>query len=348
MPAEFEQGFFVRVPAWHGLGVVLADYPGREEAMRLAGHAWDVVELPSLTAIPFGHELAPMAEASDDWHRNGNGYLHKDGGFKSHVRGDTLALLHKSRETFERIPNSVAYDFAELLLDQGFKYETGITLKGGALCALTLLLDEPIQIPGDNSQMLPYLGLAWAHDGSASLRGNPTTVRRVCANTVQMSEAEGRKLGASFSIRHTKNWRAKVEDAKRAMQGVRAQSQAIETLGRELAAMYFDTEHVTEFVERFTAPPEVLTAAMTSDRVKANIVQAQGKLRGILAGDTVPEAHRQTGWGLYNAAVEFLDHVRPTRGSDERAKGESYTNRTLLTHNRAKDGALELIRGMAR
>jgi hypothetical protein len=32
-----EQSFFVREPAWHGLGVVLADYPGREEAMKLAG-----------------------------------------------------------------------------------------------------------------------------------------------------------------------------------------------------------------------------------------------------------------------------------------------------------------------
>ena len=45
MSALFESGFFVRKPAWHGLGVVLDEFPGREEAMRLAGHNFTVVEV---------------------------------------------------------------------------------------------------------------------------------------------------------------------------------------------------------------------------------------------------------------------------------------------------------------
>ena len=42
MPAEFENGFFVRKPAWHGLGTVLPDYVEREEAFRLSGQDWTV------------------------------------------------------------------------------------------------------------------------------------------------------------------------------------------------------------------------------------------------------------------------------------------------------------------
>ena len=201
MPAEFTQGFFVRVPAWHGLGIVLDEYPGREEAMRLAGHNWDVVESPLFDRSDYG-----FVEVK---------------GWKQHKRSDNGYRLHVSQDSYERIPNSVPYDFAEILLDQGFKYETGITLKGGALNALTLLLDEPFTVPGDDSEILPYLGLSWAHDGSASFSGNPTTIRRVCANTVAASEAEGTRNANSFSIRHTKNWRDKIDEAKKAMQGVR-------------------------------------------------------------------------------------------------------------------------------
>src|SRR6266545_2956616 len=109
MPAMFEQGFFVRVPAWHGLGVVLDDYPGREEAMRLAGHDWDIIELPSFTGIPADVATEHGLELS-----HANGLLRKDDEWKSHVRSDTLELLHKSQDSFASIPNRVGYDLAEL------------------------------------------------------------------------------------------------------------------------------------------------------------------------------------------------------------------------------------------
>jgi hypothetical protein len=44
MAHQFETGFFVREPAWHKLGTVLQEYPGRDEAMRLAGHGFHVSE----------------------------------------------------------------------------------------------------------------------------------------------------------------------------------------------------------------------------------------------------------------------------------------------------------------
>jgi phage/plasmid-like protein (TIGR03299 family) len=256
-----------------------------------------------------------------------------------------------SRESFHSIPNDVPYEFAELLLGEGFKYETGISLRGGALNALTLLLDEPFQIPGDDSEVLAYYGIDWAHDGSGALGGGPTSVRRVCANTVGLSIAEQEALGVRFSIRHTKNWRARVADAKAAMQGLRQEQAAAEELGLELASYYFSEESVREFIERFTAPAEVLTAALTSERVKSNIRKAQNQLGAILRSPTVPEAHRGTGWGLYNAAVEYVDYARGTRGSSDiedptRRKAEALVSRTLLGSGAARDVARDLIRTM--
>lgn len=351
MSAEFTQGFFVRVPAWHKLGTVLADYPGREEAMRLAGHNFDIIEVPDFTGIP----AEVLAQINEQLQANGqptlepnksNGLLRKEDGWKSHIRSDNGVTIHKSKMSFHRIPNSIPYDLAELMLGQGFKYETGITLKEGALCALTLLLDEPFQIPGDDSEVLQYYGLDWAHDGSAAVRGNPTSVRRVCANTVSASVAEGEALGLRFSIKHTKNWKAKVSDVQAMLKGARAQSEAMEALGKELASYYFTQESVNEFIERFTTPPEVLTGMLTSERVKNNVATAQRQVRSLIEGVTVPEAHKGTGWGLYNASVEYLDFTRRSKGKDDRTRSEALVQRTLLKPNKAKDGAIELIRTM--
>lgn len=323
MPAEFTKGFFVRVPAWHGQGVVLDDYPGREEAMRLAGHDWDVVESP----VRF--ELA-----TDD----GN-VLRKAEGWKAHRRSDNDHLLHISRESYERIPNSVPYEFAEALLDQGFKYETGITLRGGALNALTLLLDEPFTVPGDDSEILPYFGLAWAHDGSASLSGNPTTVRRVCANTVAASEAEGTRNGNSFSIRHTKNWRDKIEEARRAIKGVRETIDIYREVALELAAVTVTPAQRDWFVSTIVGDRDgsVSRAANVSEKVLNNVERERQKVLSLFMGDTIPEAHALTGYGLFLAGGEYFDHLRGFRSKD------SYVKRTLLTKSSEKTNLRKTI-----
>lgn len=334
MPAEFEQGFFVREPAWHGLGIVLQDYPGREEAMRLAGHDWDVVEFP--VGVGQTNELdniQPAFTAVDGW--------------KAHKRSDTGALLHISRDSYERIPNAVAYDFAELLLDEGFQYETGITLKGGALCALTLKLNEPVTITGDDSITLPYLGLSWAHDGSASLRGRSTSVRQVCANTVAASEAEGARLGTDFSIRHTKNWKARVEDARKALTGVRKDIEAYREVMEEFAAMPISEtqrelfcralvlDQTVASVSRFKAD---VAAGNYSPRVQTNVTTAFNTARKLFGGPTIPEDHKLTAYGLHLAGVEYLDHIRAARTK------ESHVGRTLLRDEPAKARLPKLIR----
>lgn len=348
MPAYFEQGFFVRVPAWHGLGVVLDNYPGREEAMRLAGHDWDVVELRSFTEYPNEVLIAAGQEPS----LSGSGRLKLDKGYVSHNRSDTLALLHKPKDSFERIPNRVGYDFAELLLDEGFQYETGITLKGGAVCAITLLLDEPITITGDNSATLPYLGLSWAHDGSASLKGRSTSVRQVCANTVAASEAEGARLGTDFSIRHTKNWKARVEDAKKAMKGVRKDIETYREAMEEFAAMPVSAADVGLFAQALVLDQTVASVS----RYKANVASGQHSVtvqnnvekatQSVLrlfaeSNATIPEAHRRTGYGLHMAGVEYLDHIRRAKSAD------SKVGRSLLRDEPAKARLPKLIREIA-
>ena len=46
MSAEFESGFFVKTPAWHGLGTVVTSAPTVAEALHLAGLDWTVDKVP--------------------------------------------------------------------------------------------------------------------------------------------------------------------------------------------------------------------------------------------------------------------------------------------------------------
>jgi phage/plasmid-like protein (TIGR03299 family) len=341
MPALFEQGFFVREPAWHGMGVVLADYPSRDEAMRLAGHDWDVILRPVVLVGKTRDEdfTGPTIE------HDGSQHSYKGAeGWNAHVRSDNGELLHIAKESFERIPNVVAYDVAELLFEQGFEYETGITLDGGRTCAITLKLHEPITITGDDTVTVPFGCLSWAHDGSASLKVRSGTIRQVCANTVSASEAEGKRLGTDFTFRHTKNWKDRVEDAKAAIRGVRQGLSVYAEVMEELAAMPVTPEQRDLFVSTIIGDtPDrdgvpVSLRADTSERVKNNIERERAKILSLFMGPTIPEAHRLTGYGLYQGGVEYFDHLRNFRSQD------SYVKRTLLADNPAKAQLASTIR----
>jgi phage/plasmid-like protein (TIGR03299 family) len=159
----------------------------------------------------------------------------------------------------------------------------------------------------------------------------------VCANTFKAAELEGDRTGAFYSFRHTNNWRNRVNDAKEAIQGARADMAHYCELAEELLKIVITPIQRERFITEFIpAPPE----ALISDRVSNNIEKARETVRTILASDTTANvAH--TGYGLVQAAGEYLDHVRGYRNR------ETYLNRTLLKPEPLKHKALTLVREIA-
>lgn len=335
MSALFTQGFFVREPAWHGMGVVLDDYPGREEAMRLAGHDWDVIEIPLRGEFSNDVLIAAGRHPNPD----GNGVLRKVENSVLHVRSDNLYELATHSRTFERISNRTAYDVAELLFDQGFRFEAGVALDGGKRNALTLLLDEPITITGDNSVTLPFGILDWAHDGTAALSVRSGTIRIVCMNTANASEAEGKKLGTNFTFRHTKNVHARIEDAKKALKGVRENLDVYRKVAEELATIQVTPAQRDWFVSTIVGDRDgsISRGVNVSDRVRDNVEGERAKVNSLFFGPTIPEAHKLTGYGLWLAGGEYFDHLRNFRSKD------SYVKRTLLTTSSEKSSLRKTI-----
>jgi phage/plasmid-like protein (TIGR03299 family) len=318
MPAYFEQGFSVRQPMWHGLGEVLAEYPGREEAMRLAGHDFSVTEVPVFLK-------------NED-----RGTFPKAAGFKGLVNSKTGELFNVARDSYTVVQNDVPWDILDAIVDQpNVRYETAGTLKGGAVCWALAWLDEPTTIKGDDSPIYPYGVVSWAHDGSGAIQARATSIRVVCWNTLSASEAQSKRSGRHFTFRHTKNVMARIDEAKRALSGIREEHEAFIELANELAAMPVTDAQREQFVERFIPAP---VGQVVSDRVLDNISTARAHVRSVFNSPTMPEAHRNTAYGLVQAGVEYLDHLRGVRNSD------TYMGRTLLRDEALKKSLVPMVR----
>lgn len=332
-----DTAFTVRKPAWWDeTGQFDLDYyPGREEAMRLAGHAWDVVEVPVFS----GFDLA-QCEAMGLEPNRPNGLLRKESDV-NHVRSDNGVTLAIHAASYERIPNSVAYDVAEAVLEgTGWKYQCGISMDEGRQNALTLVLDEPIQVPGDRALIFPLVALSWAHDGSGSLKLRSTSIRNECQNTISASEAEAAKAGTDFTFRHTKNVMERIEEAKAAIRGLGPAYDVFREKLLELASIRVTPEQRDLFVSTIIGDRDGVLSknASTSARVKTNIETERVKVLNLFMGSTIPEEHLLTGYGLFQAGVEYFDHLRAFRSKD------SYVKRTLLTDNPAKANLAKTIR----
>lgn len=323
MSALVESMFSVREVPWHREGIVLGDYPGSwAEARTAAGIDWDVLT-EATYALTGMNETGPVFEPIP--------------GFKRVYRNDTQATLSVVNDTYTVIDHAAMGEIIEAVLGlPNVKYETAGSLDKGKAVWCLARLDEPIELPGDKTVTYPYLAITNRHDAMGGCTLRATAVRIVCMNTFKMSELEGERTGATFSFRHTKGWRDRIADAKEAVTGARKEMRAYEELSRELLTIRVTPRQAELFVRAFIpSPPD----GIISDRVAGNIEQARNAVRGILASVTC-EGINDTGYGLVQAAGEYLDHVRVAR------TWETRMNRSLLSPESSKGRALKIVRSL--
>lgn len=324
---EQDQMYSVREAPWHinqGTNVALLDTAPetRSERLRLAGQDW-------------------LVEEQDIYRRDQLDRVIKLPGWKMLVRQDTEGILNVSRDSYQIIQNVVGHELFEVLakgapLDDG----TGGTVKSGAVCYLSARIDEPLWVTGDYSPIFPYIVVTWAHDGSGAMQARGTSVRPVCWNTVSFSEIQAKRAGTNYTFRHTKNVLDRIDEAKRVIAGVKSETAAFVELSNELAAIAVTDEQRAEFIERFIPAPA--TTNVISDRVLDNINEARAKVAGIFDSETIPEAHRNTAYGLVQAGVEYLDHLRGFRNQD------TYLGRTLLRDEPLKSKLVPMVRELVK
>jgi phage/plasmid-like protein (TIGR03299 family) len=297
---------------WHGLGVVLPDYLDRDEAYGLSGQDWFVGQ----------HELFLAGGRKVDGH------------FAA-VREDTGAILAVHQDSYEVLQNTEGWDLADAIVnqDEAIRYETGITLKGGAVCCV-LLRDEGYTIPGDDSATVPFLLVSWAHDGSAAMVATATDVRVVCKNTLNLALGKGTRR---FAFRHTKNVRDRIEFAKASVTGMRENTARYRKLATYLASKPVSPTGLYNFLQAVIPTPE---GENVTEKAKDKAREGRRDLNHlILTGNTVPDGLRQTGYGLLQGGIEYLDWFGSKSRSDE-----TRFSRVMLTGDAPKQKLLAAVR----
>lgn len=350
MADYFDTGFCVRERSWHGKELLLQEHPENwDEARKFAGLTWEPAAEPLyrklVEYVRCADPSEPGAELLDgEWVKPVERY--EVISHKLIARDDTHAELGVVGAQHELITHAEMGQIVEDFLGlPNVKIDTLISVRGGRQVAATILLDEPYAIAGDvdgfGDEVLtvPYFVLLNSHDGTGACKGLYTQVRVVCANTYQAADMDGDRHGAQFSLRHTSGVKARLEDARKIVEGARAEALRWRTLAEELALIPVTPEQQMRFLSEFIPEPP---AGLVTDRVRANIASDRALFLHTLNDSLTNCAMAHTGLGLVNAAVEYLDHVRGFRNAD------TYMGRQILSAEPLKAKAVKLVRELVK
>lgn len=316
--------FTVREAAWHGLGTVLSEYPTREEAQRIA-HPWEPVLEPIFSQEPIITE-----EGDVETH-----YLEIPG-YKRVRRDDNGDTIGVVSDTYQPVLNTELYDIAEAIEGESngsVQFETGGSLKGGSKVWLMLRLKEPLRIQGDSETMtIPYFALQNSHDGSGSLRGQATMTRIVCDNTAKMADLDAKSRGTEFRFSHTASISARIEQAKDALAGWQDNLEDYTRMMNHLSTEKVDSSQVDYFVRQFIPMPSAITKQ--SERVINNIETAWAQWWETYNSVTC-EGIQGTRYGLLQASIEYLQHVRRAHTEESRFR-RAYLDTNVLVRDAAR------------
>ena len=162
MPALVETMFSVRETPWHGLGTIVNDTPTSEDALRISGLDWKVVQDDVFTDS--GERIS---------------------GYKANIRDIDRKILGVVSDRYKVVQNTDAFSFTDELLGQGVKYETAGSLQDGR--RVWLLARMPKEYIGGSDEICPYLVFSNSHDGTGAVKVAITPVRVVCNNSAMRS-----------------------------------------------------------------------------------------------------------------------------------------------------------------
>lgn len=280
MAANVESMFYVREVPWHGLGTRVNEAPASEDALRLAGLNWSVVQEPVYTE---------QKEQVEGWRAN--------------IRDLDRKVLGVVTDRYKVIQNRDAFAFTDALLGEGVRYETAGGLLGGRKVWLLAHMPHEYIISGE--RISPYLLFSNTHDGSGAVRVALTPIRVVCNNTLNLALSTANRC---WSMIHTGNIKGKLEEARNTLF---LAEQYMDSLGKEfenLRMKKLSDQAVKEYIEILLPLEEDATPIQ---RKNTGRLREDLKLRYFEAPDL-----KELGKNAYrfvNAVSDFATHAEPLR-----------------------------------
>lgn len=287
-----------RFVPWHGLGTPVEEALTSADAIRLAGLDWTVESKPIFT--DGGIEIP---------------------GYKANTRDIDSSVLGIVSDRYRIVQNAEAFDFTDSLIGEGCKYETAGSLLDGRKIFLLARMPER-DILGD--QVDPYICFTNNHNGTGAIQVCMTPIRVVCQNTLNLALGQASR---KWSTRHIGDMQSKLAEAKYTLQLANDYMDNLAVTADQLAHTKVTEEQVMKILdELFPVSTE------DSDRKKNNVAEVKDQFIKCLHADDILK-FQNTGWGLVNAASDWMSHTAPRRAS------ETYRERNF---NKILDGHIIL------
>jgi phage/plasmid-like protein (TIGR03299 family) len=289
----------LREPAWHGLGTVFTEEVSTAKMLKLAHlDNWNV-RLEDV-AIPDGFE-------SD----KGYSFVTRTNPFDRN-KNDVLGVVG---ERYVPLQNEDLFDFGDLMLDGGGRWETAGSIKGGRQVFGSLALErETILDPsGVSDKINTYLLINTSHDGSVAIQASITPVRVVCANTLNLAlgnRGRGGSVKQSFKIRHTATASGKVQQAREALGLANAYMTEFDKMANGMIQNEITKAKFDEILlAAYPKPDKDTKGSFKKWENKIDLLESiyTGEYNHMISG---------TAWGAFNAMTERLDWYRSSRGGN--------------------------------
>ena len=319
----------LREPAWHGLGTVFQDEVSTKKMLELAHlDNWNV-RLEDV-AIPDGFE-------SD----KNYSFVTRTNPFNKE-QNDVLGVVG---ERYVPLQNEELFDFGDLLLDNGGRWETAGSIKSGRVVFGSLALERETVLDKDGvaDKVNTYLLINTSHDGSIAIQASITPVRVVCANTLNLALGNrGRGVKQSFKIRHTQTASGKIAVAREALGLTNLYMDEFDKMANEMIQTEVSKAQFDKIVASLYPAPkdEKQKASITKHNAKIDLINE------IYVGD-YNNTITGTAWGVANAMTERLDWYRSGRkGNNESilASASGFDPMTNAEKNRIFKAVRELVK----
>lgn len=280
MAANVETMFSVRVTPWHGLGEIIQEAPTSDDAIRIAGLDWKVIQ-SELICKENGQVID---------------------GFKVNIRDTDKKTLGIVTDRYKIVQNSEAFAFTDALLGEGVRYETAGSLASGRRVWMLAKLEDRIIT---DELIEPYLVFTNSHDGTGAVRVAITPVRVVCQNTLNFALQTAER---QWSCAHKGDIQGKLEEARHTLLNANRYMDELEEDFGELKLIGLTDDKVKAYIEMFLP----IDAADTPRKI-LNIQNMRDELmyRYLEAPDLAPI--EKSAYRFVNAVSDFATHRIPRR-----------------------------------
>lgn len=277
---------------WHKLGTIVEGLLTSREAIDAAKLNWLVESRPAKV-----DKYNPQGEVVGQIEVPGHNVI---------TRCDNQVPLGIVKERYHIIQNEDAFDFFDGVVSEGKAcFDTAGALHGGKLIWIMAKLPGTLFIKDNPSDITEKnVLLVKSHDSSYSLMMQIVPNRVVCSNTLSVA-----LNGATnqIKIRHTKNFKKKMEKAKEALQLCDAYYDNLQALMNHLASVPMDNKEMANFTEK------LFPANEESERQPTRTIKIREQVQHLFVHGN--GNHGRNRWDALNAVTEYTDNKRATRGA---------------------------------